>query len=79
MLLDVIEVEPLRDYHILVTFDNNEKRVFDVKPLLNKPRWQELKNVSLFKTVKVWEGTVQWLHGQDICPQWLYDEGEKCD
>lgn len=77
MLLDVIEVKPLSDYRILLTFENGERKVFDVKPLLDKPHWHELKDVSLFNTVKVWEGTVQWIHGQDICPDWLYTDGER--
>jgi len=76
MLLDVIEVKPLSDYKIFVTFENNEQKIFDVTPLLERLRWQELKNVSLFNTVKVWEGTVQWIHGQDISPDWLYEDGE---
>jgi len=76
MLLDIVAVKPLSDYSILLTFENGEKKVFDVKPLLDRPLWQELKDVSLFMTVKVWEGTVQWIHGQDICPQWLYEEGK---
>ena len=76
MLLDIVAVKPLSDYSILLTFENGEKKVFDVKPLLDRPRWRELKDISLFNTVKVWEGTVQWIHGQDICPQWLYEEGK---
>lgn len=76
MLLDVICVKPLSDYRILLMFENHERKVFDVKPLLDRPHWRELKDVSLFNTVKVWEGTVQWIHGQDICPDWLYEEAE---
>jgi hypothetical protein len=74
-MLDAIQVFPINDYKILVTFENGEKKMFDVKPLLVKERWAELKNYDLFNTVKVWEGTVQWIHGQDICPQWLYEDG----
>lgn len=66
MLLDIVAVKPLSDYSILLTFENGEKKVFDVKPILDRPRWQELKDISLFNTVKVWEGTVQWIHEQDI-------------
>jgi hypothetical protein len=75
MLLDVIKVEPLDDYKILVTFENNEIKEFDVKVLLDRPRWQELKDKNLFSTVKVYEGTAQWVHGQDISPEWLYEDG----
>ena len=77
MLFDVIEVEPLNNYKILITFENSEKKIFDVSTLINsRPLWQELKNIELFNTVKVWEGTVRWIHCQDICPKWLYEEGE---
>lgn len=75
MLLDIITVKPLENYRILVTFENNERKVFDVSPLLERYRWQELKDERLFNTVKIWEGTVQWIHGQDISPDWVYQDG----
>ncbi|VUZ25685.1 Uncharacterised protein [Acetobacterium wieringae] len=36
MYLAVINVEPLNDYKLLLTFDNGEKRIFDVSPYLDK-------------------------------------------
>lgn len=40
MLLDVIEVEPLNNYKILITFENSEKKIFDVSTLINsRPLW----------------------------------------
>ena len=65
-------VEPLENYTILVTFDNGEKRIFDVKPYLDYPAYKELKINALFKTVKVAGLSIEWLHGQDICPDELY-------
>ncbi len=35
MLLDVIAVETLPDYRLLLTFENNEQKYFDMKPYLN--------------------------------------------
>ncbi|MDR1565473.1 MAG: DUF2442 domain-containing protein [Oscillospiraceae bacterium] len=29
-----VQVKPCPDYLLLVTFDNNEKRLFDVKPYI---------------------------------------------
>lgn len=76
MLLDVVAVKPLDDYKILITFENGERRIFDVTPLLDKPRWQELKDERLFRLVKVYDGTVQWPGQRDICPCYLYNDSQ---
>ena len=67
-----IKVEPRSDYCLLVTFNNNEKRLFDVKPYLDFMPFNELRNASLFNTVKPGGLSIEWLHGQDICPDELY-------
>jgi hypothetical protein len=68
-----IEVKPCADYCLLVTFSNNEKRMFDVKPYLSFKPFIELKNEILFSTVKPAGLSIEWIHGQDICPDELYD------
>jgi len=65
-------VSPLENYNILVTFDNGEKRIFDVKPYLEYPAYKELKINALFRTVKPAGLSIEWIHGQDICPDELY-------
>ena len=67
-----ISVVPQTDYILLVTFDNQEKRLFDVKPYLDFKPFNELRNEVLFKTVKPAGLSIEWLHGQDICPDDLY-------
>ena len=67
-----IAVEPEDDYFLLVTFDNQEHRRFDVKPYLDHPAYRELKIPALFRTVKPAGLSVEWLHGQDLCPDELY-------
>lgn len=67
-----ISVEPAPDYYLLVTFDNKERRLFDVKPYLDLAAYRELKALALFRTVKPAGLSVEWLHGQDICPDELY-------
>jgi len=67
-----IDVEPRSDYRLLVTFSNNEKRLFDVKPYLQFKPFNELRNATLFNTAKPAGLSVEWLHGQDICPDELY-------
>ena len=67
-----IDVETCPDYNLLITFSNNEKRFFDVKPYLDFKPFKELKNLTLFNTVKPAGLSIEWLHGQDICPDELY-------
>jgi len=67
-----IDVKPCPDYCLLVTFSNNEKRIFDVKPYLDFKPFIELKNLTLFNTAKPAGLSIEWLHGQDICPDELY-------
>jgi len=67
-----IEVRPLSDYKLIVTFGNNEKRVFDVEPYMSLKPFENLKNKKLFDTVHVAGLSVEWLTGQDLCPDELY-------
>jgi hypothetical protein len=45
-------VKPQEDYCLLLTFDNGEKRVFDLKPYLEKPVFRQLKKHSLIPNSK---------------------------
>jgi len=67
-----IAVSAQPDYHLLVTFDNQETRLFDVKPYFSFKAYHELQGSYLFETVKIAGLSVEWLHGQDICPDELY-------
>lgn len=41
---EIIKVEPLKDYKLLLTFSNNEKKIKDMKTYLNKGVFKKLKN-----------------------------------
>lgn len=70
----VKEVKPDSDYTIVITFDNNEVKRFDVKPYLSIGIFKQLQNESEFNTVKPVLGSIQWNGGQDFCPDMLYKE-----
>ncbi len=67
-----VEVASIKDYTLLVTFTNGEKRIFDVKPYFSFKCFEELKSKTLFQTVHIAGLSIEWLHGQDICPDDLY-------
>ena len=68
----VLDVKPMDDYKLLLTFTNGERRLFDAKPLLKMPVFKRLENESVFRLVTVDYGTVIWPHGIDYCPDTLY-------
>lgn len=74
MYLSVKKVKPLENYKLLLTFENDEIRIFDMKPYLNKGIYKELKDVSVFKSVKVSFDTIEWNNEADIDPETLYED-----
>ena len=69
-------VTPLSDHRLLLTFDNAERRVFDVGPYLTTGVFAELTDESLFRSVHICFDTVEWANGQDLCPEVLYAKSE---
>ena len=75
----VKQVTPLPDYMLRLKFTNDEVRIYDVKPLLEKGVFRDLRDESMFRSAHLWHGTVQWSGGQDICPDTLYEESVPLD
>ena len=67
-----ISVQPMADYRLLVTFDNQEKRLFDVSPYIKGSWFGQLRDTALFDRVTIGGLSVEWPGGQDICPDRLY-------
>ena len=74
MYLSVKEVKPLDEYKLLLTFENSEVKIFDMKPYLDKGIFRELKDISLFKSARVKFDTVEWENEADIDPETLYED-----
>jgi hypothetical protein len=68
----VKSVQSQKNYCLLLTFENGEKRIFDLKPYLDKGVFARLQNEALFKTARVVSGSVEW-HGEiDLSYDTLY-------
>jgi len=78
MYLAITEVKPLKNFQLLLTFENGEKRVFDMKPYLEKGVFKDLKNEDLFKTVKVSFDSIEWSNKADLDPELLYEKSTAC-
>ena len=69
----VTSVTALADYRLLLGFANGEQRVFDVKPYLDNGVFAALKDVSVFRSVRVNFDTIEWANGADLCPEVLHE------
>ncbi len=71
----VINAKYVNEYRILLTFDDQKRKVVDFKKLLNNFDgfiFQPLKDVEYFKQFKVSLDTVTWPNEADVCPDTLY-------
>jgi hypothetical protein len=69
----VIDVKPLENYNICVTYETGEVKIFDVNPYIKGDWFGKLKDKAVFNTVRPCGNTVEWVDGQDIAPHELYE------
>ncbi len=74
MYLSIKEVKPLEEYKLLLTFENDEVRLFDMNPYLEKGIFKELKDKTKFNSVKVSFDTIEWENEADMDPEMLYED-----
>ena len=77
MYKGIKSVTALEDYKLLLTFKNNEERIFDMNEYLDKGIFTELRDKKMFKTVHVSFDTIEWANGADLDPEILYNESCK--
>ena len=76
MYLSVNKVKALNDYKLELTFENNEKKIFDVKPYLDTGLFTKLKDEKIFKMVKISYDSIEWPYGIDLDPEILYEKSK---
>ncbi|MDE6834614.1 MAG: DUF2442 domain-containing protein [Ruminococcus sp.] len=78
---EIISVQPLENYNLLLEFDNGEKRTADISGLLERPVFSFLKNINLFRAVYIEYGAITWKNPDgdevDICPDKLYMDSKE--
>ncbi|MBQ7971072.1 MAG: DUF2442 domain-containing protein [Clostridia bacterium] len=74
--LKISGVRPLADHRLWIRFSNGEAKIFDCKPLLEKPAYLPLQNIELFNAAYIDYGIVTWQDGDiDIATEYLYENG----
>jgi hypothetical protein len=68
----------INDHTLLIEFDNNQKKTYDITPLLKKEMFTPLKNPVLFNSVQVETGgyAVVWNNAIDISGYELWQHGQ---
>lgn len=72
MVPKIIRVDPKPKYKLHVQFKGEGKRLFDVKPYLNKGIFKELRDDRYFNKARVVWGGIEWPHSQDLSAETLY-------
>ncbi len=72
ILRTIIDVKPLEDCKLLLTFDNHMKKIKDMKPYLDKGVFKVLQDKAIFNSVTIEFGTISW-GNIDMCPDSLYE------
>lgn len=76
----VKQVKYLKDYVLLLTFEDNKVKEVDIEKLRSsgwKGVFAPLKDINTFKRVKIVGSTIQWPGEVDICPDTLYEIGKE--
>lgn len=68
-----IDVKVLENYQLEISFDNDQIKIFDVKPYFKFKIFKELEDINKFNKVKISGLSIEWDNGADICPDELYN------
>ena len=71
-------VSVINDRMLLIEFDNNQKKKYDLTPLLTKEMFSPLKNPGFLKTVQIEQGghAISWNENIDISEYELWNHGQ---
>ena len=71
--LKVIAIDIISELCMLVTFSNEEKRIFDLTELIKYPAYEQLKDYEIFKKAHIENGIIVWDNGKiDVAPETVY-------
>ncbi len=76
--IEVVSVKTLDDMMLLLTFNNEEERLFDASTLVTMEAFKPLLDSNIFNSCVVVDGIVTWDNGNiDIAPETMYTESYK--
>lgn len=74
-MLRVVDVDYIRNYELLVTFNNGSRKKVDLEPYLTGEVFAELLDKDKFIQYGLTRVTIEWANGADLAPEFLYEIG----
>ena len=74
-MLRVTDVDYVKDYELLLTFNDGTRKLADLKPYLTWEVFGELLDPDKFIQYGLTGYTIEWANGADLAPEFLYDIG----
>ena len=74
-MLRVVDVDYIKDYELLVTFSDGNKKKVDLRPYLTGELFGELLDKEKFVQYGLTRITIEWANGADLAPEFLYEIG----
>ena len=74
-MLRVIDVDYIRNYELLVTFSDGNKKIVNLEPYLTGEVFGELLDKEKFVQYGLTRATIEWANGADLAPEFLYEIG----
>ena len=76
MIISVTKAEYIKDYSIMLNFDDGKKGLVNLKStIFNDKRkiFKPLRNIEYFKKFKLGSWTLNWDNELDLAPEYLYE------
>ncbi len=73
-MLEVVDVDYLGEYKLLLEFNNGQKRLVDLDKYLVGPVFGQLREHKEFIQFGLTD-TLEWVNGADFAPEFLYEIG----
>ena len=75
----IVAAQTIDDHSLLVVFDNQERKVYDITPLLSKSMFEPLSNSVFFKSFSIEPGgyAIVWNENIDLSEHELWSHGQE--
>ena len=74
---NILKAQILDNYKIVITFENGEEKIFDLKPYLEYPVFRPLEDEEELKKFDIVDGTIEWECGADLSTDTFYIESKQ--
>jgi len=73
MFLEVKKAQYLKDFKLLLEFNNGVEMTVDLENELNGTAFTPLKDFDYFKKFSIHFNTIEWENGADFAPEFLFE------